>query len=98
MGNKPGKEERKAMLRDVKQRQRAEAEARLPLPRSDLTALFDFLDSRLESEDCDHTLRLTREFLRERSVPEEPVVAWLGEHGGFCDCEVLSNVEDEWGA
>lgn len=83
------------MLRDVNQRQRSEAEARLPLPRSELAALFDFLDSRLASEDCNHTLRLTREFLWERSVAEEPVVAWLGEHGGFCDCEVLANVEGE---
>ena len=85
------------MLRDVKQRQRAEAEARMPLPRSELADLFNFLDSRLEGEGCDHTVRLTQEFLRDRSLPEEPVLAWLREYGGFCDCEVLANVESEWG-
>jgi hypothetical protein len=97
MTSNPGPEKRRAMLRDLKQRQLAEREARMPLPRSDLSALFAFLDARFELEDCDHTLRLTRQFLREHSLPEEPVLAWLREYGGFCDCEVLGNVESEWG-
>jgi hypothetical protein len=24
-------------------------------------------------------------------------VQWLCAHGGFCDCEVVFNVEQEWG-
>lgn len=97
MSQKPSKHERKALLRALKQRQRAEAERRVPLSLADLAALFDFLDERLDGSPCDHTLVLTREFLVERDLPQDHVVPWLAEYGGHCDCEVLANVESEWG-
>jgi hypothetical protein len=25
------------------------------------------------------------------------VIPWLREQGGYCDCEVLANVEERWG-
>ena len=80
----------------VKERERADAEARLPLAKSDLAALFDRLDQRLTDNECDHTLRHTEAFLAERSLNAASVVPWLRESGGYCDCEVLANVEDEW--
>ncbi|MBO9829518.1 DUF2695 domain-containing protein [Xanthomonas sp. A2111] len=46
---------------------------------------------------CDHSLRLTEQFLESREIRPELLVAWLGEYGGFCNCEVLSNVEERWG-
>ncbi len=27
----------------------------------------------------------------------ERIVSWLRKHGGYCDCEVLANVEDKFG-
>jgi hypothetical protein len=97
MAQKPSKHERKALLRELKQRQRAEAEGRIPLSTAGLGALFDFLNERLEDLPCDHTLVLTREFLAEREIPEDQILPWLAEYGGHCDCEVLANVESEWG-
>jgi hypothetical protein len=57
--------------------------------------LFDWLD-REDAPACDHTLRETVEFLRQRGLDVERVVSWLQEHGGFCDCEVLYNVEEQF--
>ncbi len=85
---------RRAVVRDLREKERAHFIASLLASKSDVRDLFDYLDRADES--CDHTLKQTFEFIRERSVPEENMVAWLEEHGGFCDCEVISNVEEAW--
>ncbi|ATQ78647.1 DUF2695 domain-containing protein [Massilia violaceinigra] len=69
----------------------------MPISREHLAGLFDHLDAALGREPCQHTLRLTRLFLTSHSLPEATVVPWLGQYGGYCDCEVLANVEDRWG-
>lgn len=57
--------------------------------------LFDFLDNTLSDEECDNTMRLTRSYLAENQVENtDEVLKWLSEHGGYCDCEVLMNVEE----
>ena len=57
--------------------------------------LFDQLDAALKLG-CDHTLRHTCAFLKAKGLSESTVVLWLGTYGGFCDCEVLGNVEAAW--
>ena len=66
------------------------------MPKHHLKELFDFLD-REGASPCDHTLRETIEFLRERDLDVGRIVPWLQEHGGYCDCEVIYNVEDIFG-
>jgi hypothetical protein len=95
MASKSENEHRKLLRRKAGQAALAEEEARMPVSRTDLAELFDYLDSSL-SAGCDHTMRHTRAFLRARNLPEEKSVAWLGEYGGFCDCEVIANVADRW--
>ena len=95
MASQAERDRRKALMRELKQRERQTAEARMPLSRDDLAALFDHLDKAL-SVSCDHSLRFTRQFLVARSLSEATIVPWLGEYGGYCDCEVLANVEDAW--
>lgn len=59
--------------------------------------LFDVLDERLSEVDCDHTLRVTEDFLGEANeVEAEDVLAWLLDRGGVCDCEIQANLEDEF--
>jgi hypothetical protein len=85
-------DERKRLLKkNWKAEEQAKLIASIPIPHNDLRNLFDCLD---EAGECDHTLRATIQFLRDRNLDVDGTVAWLGEHGGFCDCEVLSNVED----
>jgi coproporphyrinogen III oxidase-like Fe-S oxidoreductase len=70
--------------------------ASIPMPKEELKALFDHLDVSL-AQSCDHTLRLTTAFLESKKLEVQRVVPWLREHCGYCDCEVLANVEDEFG-
>lgn len=97
MSNRADKNARKALIREVKQREREEAEARLPMLKSELAALFDLLDERLGPEPCDHSLRHTRAFLDGGGLSQETVLPWLADQGGHCDCEILYNVENTWG-
>jgi hypothetical protein len=96
MPERPDKQRRKEMLRQVRERQRAEARAALPLPDDQLRALFDMLDGEIPTRRCDHSRRLTQEFLERRGLPIEAVMSWLDDNGGFCDCEILANVEERW--
>ncbi len=96
----PSKEEiarRKKLVGSVVAQKRAAEEATMPISKADLKSLFNFLDQTIGVSACDHSLRHTRSFLVAHHLPEAAVVPWLGEHGGYCDCEVLANVEDHWG-
>lgn len=86
------REEARRRIRDYKEAERAAERAAMPMSVEQLRGLLETLNAQLKS--CDHSLKLTRGFLASEELPEEPVVAWLGDHGGFCDCEVLANVED----
>lgn len=67
-----------------------------PITYAELRGLFDHLD-RPNPDPCSHTHRETEEFLRSRGLPVEPTLAWLRASGGYCDCEVIFNVDAEWG-
>ena len=87
------KQRRKELKRRWREGQRAEARAALPLPFDELKAMFDMLDAELPRHGCDRTRRLTRRWLEGHGHDAELVFAWLDQHGGYCDCEVLANVE-----
>jgi hypothetical protein len=72
--------------------------ARAAFPMSDalLESLFEAVDSRVAESGCDHTLRFTKQWIAEHRQAESPVLDWLKEHGGFCDCEVVANAADHW--
>src|SRR4051812_6027699 len=91
------KDARKEALKKVwKQQEHEKLVASIPLPHPELQDLFNYLD-REGAPRCDHTLRETVEFLRSRRLDEVRVVAWLREYGGYCDCEVIFNVEEKFG-
>ena len=56
--------------------------------------MFDTLNTALETQQCDHTRRLTQAWLKSRGHDVATVLAWLDSQGGYCDCEILANVED----
>jgi hypothetical protein len=88
---------RKAELKKAwKKQERQKLIASIPMPHQVLRDLFDHLDQESASG-CDHTLRLTTAFLQKRGLDVERIVPWLRDHGGYCDCEVLANVEDKFG-
>jgi F0F1-type ATP synthase membrane subunit b/b' len=95
MASKSEKEQRKQLLNELRQKAQAEFEQSLPMSRTNFTALFDYLDKELTNQACDDTTKLTRAFLENlTSVNAAIVLAWLAEQGGYCDCEILANVEE----
>lgn len=92
MSNKDRKRELKAAF---KAKELEALEASMPLSKEDLRGLFEHLDSELASG-CDHTANKTLAYLRSHSLSPERIVPWLQELGGYCDCEVLANVEQQF--
>lgn len=79
-----------------KLQQRKLAQDAFPISNALLESLFGAVDTQFENSGCDHTLRFTKAWIAEHKQPETQILAWLREHGGFCDCEVLSNSADHW--
>lgn len=79
-----------------KQQQQRLAQDDFPISDALLETLFEAVDAQVENSGCDHTLRFTRAWISEHKQPETDVLGWLREHGGCCDCEVLSNSADYW--
>ncbi|WP_240949840.1 DUF2695 domain-containing protein [Psychrobacillus sp. BL-248-WT-3] len=68
----------------------------LNLSAEQLESLGIFLNEKLNADDCDHSLKFTKRWL-EDNIPKSKlskIVKALKNQGGFCDCEVLSNVVD----
>lgn len=88
------KEEKKALQNKWK----AEQDKAYILSKAEVEQLFQFLDERLEQDDCDHSLRFTMEWIRNNCEPEqeEAIVQELNDMGGFCDCEVLENCYERY--
>lgn len=50
------------------------------------------VDEMASPDDCDHTHTRTQRLLAANGVTDDtPALAWLREHGGYCDCEVILN-------
>lgn len=91
------KDLRKEELKNAwKQQENQDLVDSIPMLRTDLQALFNFL-GRGSTPPCDHTLRETTQFLQQRRLNVERILPWLHENGGYCDCEVICNVEDKFG-
>lgn len=88
------KAEKKRRLKQWSAEQRAKARALMPMTFPLFKALFDWLDDSLPEVGCDHSHRLTADWLQRHSKNTGAVLDWLRESGGFCDCEVLANCEE----
>lgn len=95
--DKDEEERRKRILNELREKQQKEFEQRLPMDRKVFENLFDYLDNQLEENSCDDTNKLTLEFLVKNKIDnKETVINWLAENGGYCDCEILTNVEEKF--
>jgi hypothetical protein len=68
----------------------------MPVTGSQLKALFEYLDGKLSEQGCDDTLYHTAQFAVEAGVSFANLKAWLETEGGYCDCEVIANVEEKF--
>ncbi len=88
MGNKA----KKAPLHSWKQAQKS----RFLLTREEVESLFDFLETALENDGCDNSLKHTKQWLMDNHKNEDDVIKEIHEMGGFCDCEVLLNCYEDY--
>ena len=68
----------------------------MPISFGDLAELFNHLDEQLGEQGCGHTQKITKAFLENKKLNTDAILPWLEEYGGYCDCEVLANVEERW--
>ena len=92
----PGEKQRRKQIKaDLAKKAADDFERSLPTSRSNFKKLFDHLDALLGQRGCDHTNSLAKAFLRDLTIENsDEVVTWMADHGGYCDCEILANVEE----
>ena len=91
------KKKRKEARKVLAQKELDDFRSSLPMEEKRFVALFHFLEKALQEHPCNHTLGYTTLFLTENKVSDpEKVISWLTSHGGYCDCEVLCNVEEQF--
>lgn len=82
--------------RQWKAQQREAARASFPMSDALMEAFFESVESSVSESGCDHSLRFSDEWIRANQQPKEPLIHWLEEHGGYCDCEAVANARDHW--
>ncbi len=68
----------------------------LPAGQYDIEELFDFLEGKLETQECNHSLRFAMQYMMENRLNFPKTSAWLQQNGGFCDCKVIEQIAPTW--
>ncbi len=68
----------------------------LPTGQEDIEDLFEFLETKLRKEECNHSLRFAMQYMMENRLNFPKLSSWLQRNGGFCDCKVLEQIAPEW--
>jgi hypothetical protein len=90
------KQRRRAIAQQLKAAQAASLQTNMPLRGEQLEELFDYLDSKLTENGCGNTLYHTEQFALERTLPFQSLKVWLEAEGGYCNCEIIANVEEKF--
>ena len=97
MKNKNEIEKKKQLKRIFKEKIRNEFENSLPISKEEFKNLFSFINKKLNTHRCDDTFTHTINYLKNNNIKHiSEVENWLNNHGAFCDCEVLLNVEEKF--
>ncbi|HEY3402723.1 MAG TPA: DUF2695 domain-containing protein [Ohtaekwangia sp.] len=96
MSEQSEKDRKKEIVRQLKAKEKEDFHNALPMGKEIFQELFNHLDENL-GDGCDHSLSMTTEFLKEKGIENiDKVSEWLNDNGGYCDCEVLANVEEKF--
>ena len=86
---------RKELLAQFKKKETEKLLSGLEVDVERIKELMNHLDDHLSQNGCDHTLNKSQAFLEANNLPIESTLNWFRENGGYCDCEVLANIEDK---
>ena len=90
---------KKRELENLEQMSGEEIEAfleNLPASKEKIEDLFDYLEFKLERDECDHHLRYAMQYMMQKGMNFPKVTAWLNSNGGYCDCKVLEEIASVW--
>ncbi|MDR2920349.1 MAG: DUF2695 domain-containing protein [Tannerella sp.] len=90
------KEARKALKKEFKEKELKAFRESLPMKETDFLPLFDFLDSELSENGCRDDFSLLEKYCKKKKLDASALEKWFKEHGGFCDCEIFANVEEQF--
>ena len=96
MPSKEEKARRKAIQWELAEKERQEFLKSLPVDPEIIVELFNYLDKELEAQGCEHDYSITKAFLASKQIQNEGIFEWFRENGGYCDCEILFNIEDRF--
>ncbi len=88
-------QQRRDVRRAYKETERGRAREAMVLDEAQLSDLLDYLGVHVAEAGCDHTLRFTEAWASERGIESSVFVRSVKQFGGYCDCEVVANVEPE---
>ena len=88
--------EKKALTKEFKEKELKAFRESLPMKETDFPPLFDFLDNELSENDCQGDCSLLEKYCKEKNLDFITLTEWFKKYGGFCDCEILVNVEEQF--
>ena len=89
------KARRKQIRDELRRKAKEEFETSLPMSRAQFEGLFDYLNLTLQKEVCNDDYALALWYLELVGIKDsDEVIGWLLVNGGYCDCEILANVEE----
>ena len=88
--------DKKANKQKYKTEQLEKFRQSLPIAEDEFIPLFDYLDIELSENDCKNNFALLEKYCKIKNINPEPLERWFCEHGGYCDCEILANVEEQF--
>lgn len=96
MPSKKEKQRRRQILTEIKEKEYREFINSIPLDKKILLKLFDYLDHELGKRDCDNDYKITDSFLKKKGIKNDKIFEWFKKNGGYCDCEILNNIEEKF--
>jgi hypothetical protein len=81
----------KELKKKYREEQKQKTIGMMPFDVKTLKALLDNIDDQIT--ECDHTSDITKKFCEQNNLNTQVVISWLNSHGGFCDCEILNNLD-----
>lgn len=95
MASSPDKQRRRFLRDAYKNAERAARTALITIDRDQLDELLDEVDAKVIAEGCDHTSRFAEAWAERNDIDWLELADGLEEFGGFCDCEIVMNVDPE---
>jgi len=96
MPSKEEKEKRRKIKLELREKEQKNFIDNLPISKEIILEMFNFLHDNDAIEKCKHNFDIAKSFLLEKNIDLEKTYNWLEEYGGYCDCEILYNVEEKF--